>query len=119
MTFVLISRPTIAVNFFALGIRSRTASQIVVLEPGEFIYGFRENRQVPPKEFVPVREFMLFLENGNWTKSDFFPLLKHNDAKVRNSREDLHSTITVTYTSNRPRLRTCFEASRRTGNMPA
>jgi len=61
----------------------RLASQIVVLGPDQFIYGFRENRQVPPKEFVPVREFTQFLEDGNWTKSDFLPLLKHNDAKVR------------------------------------
>jgi len=61
----------------------RLASQIVVLGPDQFIYGFRENRQVPPKEFVPVREFTQFLEDGNWTRSDFLPLLKHDDAKVR------------------------------------
>ena len=61
----------------------RLASQIVVLGPDQFIYGFRENRQIPPKEFVPVREFTQFLEDGNWTKSDFLPLLKHKDARVR------------------------------------
>ena len=61
----------------------RLASQIVVLGPDQFIYGFRDNSQIPPKEFVPVREFTQFLEDGNWTKSDFLALLKHNDAKVR------------------------------------
>src|SRR5207244_7367494 len=61
----------------------RLAKQIVVLGPDQFIYGFRENRQIPPKEFVPVREFTQFLENGKWNKSDFLPLLRHNDANVR------------------------------------
>ena len=61
----------------------RLAKEIVVLGPGEFIYGFRENRQIPPKEFIPVREFTQLLENGKWNKSDFLPLLRHNDANVR------------------------------------
>ena len=61
----------------------RLAKEIVVLGHGEFIYGFRENRQIPPKEFIPVREFTQLLENGKWNKSDFLPLLRHNDANVR------------------------------------
>ncbi len=61
----------------------RLAREIVVLGPGEFIYGFREPSHIPTKEFAPVKEFTRFLENGNWKSSDFLPLLKHKDPKVR------------------------------------
>jgi len=61
----------------------RLAWEIVVLGPGEFIYGFRETSRIPTKELAPVKEFTRFLENGKWQSSDFLPLLKHNDPKVR------------------------------------
>lgn len=61
----------------------RLAREIVVLGPDQFIFGFRGHSRIPTKELAPVKEFTLFLENGKWQSSDFLPLLKHNDPKVR------------------------------------
>jgi hypothetical protein len=61
----------------------RFAGTVVVLGPGEFIYGFRESSRIPKRELALLKEFTNFLERERWKPSEFLPLLKHDDPKVR------------------------------------
>ena len=60
------------------------ALDIVVLGPGEFLYGQRGPAGwLPPEAHAPLARFHAFLERGAWRGADVVPLFKHPDPKVR------------------------------------
>jgi hypothetical protein len=60
------------------------ARDIVVLGPGEFLYGVREPALwLPAEAHAPLLRLRASLENRSWRAADVVPLFKHADARVR------------------------------------
>jgi hypothetical protein len=61
----------------------RLAREIRVLGPGEFVYGFRDNRDLPTRDRELLRELATAVEGRRWSVREVRALLGHGDAKVR------------------------------------
>ena len=60
------------------------ARDIVVLGPGEFLYGLREPAiWLPAEAHAPLLRLHAFLESRSWQAADVVPLFKHPDPRVR------------------------------------
>ena len=59
------------------------SSEIRVLGPGEFIYGFREGRALPARDEALLRELSRLLESRRWAAPELRALLSHPDPRVR------------------------------------
>ncbi len=54
-----------------------------MLGPGEFIYGFRDNRSLPARDRELLRELAAAFESRRWGVNTLRALLAHDDARVR------------------------------------
>ncbi len=60
------------------------ARDIVVLGPGEFLYGLRGPAiWLPAEAHAPLSRLHAFLERGSWRAADVVPLFQHPDPRVR------------------------------------
>ena len=60
------------------------ARDIVVLGPGEFLYGLRDPATwLPAAAHAPLSRLRAFLESRSWGAADVVPLFKHPDPRVR------------------------------------